>query len=106
MDRDKRWERVKKHDLLVNGIGGSYRYGFRLCESYNAGVTDEFIKPIVNANCDGTIKEGDVVIFFNYRNDRAKELTVVLTQQDMPEGRVCTPSPEVQYYCVTPLMLL
>ena len=49
------------------------------------GVTDEFIKPIVNANFDGTIKEGDVVIFFNYRNDRAKELTVVLTQQDMPE---------------------
>ena len=42
-------------------------------ESYDEGVTDEFIKPIVNANCDGTIKEGDVVIFFNYRNDRAKE---------------------------------
>ena len=48
-------------------------------ESYDEGVTDEFIKPIVNANFDGTIKEGDVVIFFNYRNDRAKELTVVLT---------------------------
>ena len=58
-------------------------------ESYDEGVTDEFIKPIVNGNFDGTIKEGDVVIFFNYRNDRAKELTVVLTQQDMPE-QVCT----------------
>ncbi len=59
-------------------------------ESYDEGVTDEFIKPIVNANCDGTIKEGDVVIFFNYRNDRAKELTVVLTQQDMPEAGMHT----------------
>ena len=57
-------------------------------ESYDEGVTDEFIKPIVNAGVDGTIKEGDVVIFFNYRNDRAKELTVVLTQQDMPEAGI------------------
>ena len=64
-------------------------------------VTDEFIKPIVNANCDGTIKEGDVVIFFNYRNDRAKELTVVLTQQDMPEAGMHT-IPGLQYYCMTP----
>ena len=46
-------------------------------DSYDAGVTDEFVKPIVNAGFDGTIKEGDVVIFFNYRNDRAKELTIV-----------------------------
>ena len=49
-------------------------------ESYDEGVTDEFIKPINNSTVDGTIKEGDVVIFFNYRNDRAKELTVVLFQ--------------------------
>ena len=70
-------------------------------ESYDEGVTDEFIKPIVNANCDGTIKEGDVVIFFNYRNDRAKELTVVLTQQDMPEVGMHT-IPGLQYYCMTP----
>ena len=55
----------------------------------------------VNANVDGTIKEGDVVIFFNYRNDRAKELTVVLTQQDMPEAGMHT-IPGLQYYCMTP----
>ena len=49
-------------------------------------LTDEFIKPINNTKVDGTIQEGDVVIFINYRNDRAKELTQVLTQQDMPEA--------------------
>ena len=49
--------------------------------SYDEGVTDEFIKPIVNKNVDGKIKEGDMVIFFNYRNDRAKELTLILTQK-------------------------
>ena len=88
MDRDKRWERVKEaYDLLVNGQGKKATDMVQaMQESYDEGVTDEFIKPIVNANCDGTIKEGDVVIFFNYRNDRAKELTVVLTQQDMPEA--------------------
>ena len=79
MDRDKRWERVKEaYDLLVNGVGKKATDMVQaMQESYDEGVTDEFIKPIVNANCDGTIKEGDVVIFFNYRNDRAKELTVV-----------------------------
>ena len=61
MDRDKRWERVKEaYDLLVNGIGEKATDMVQaMQESYNAGVTDEFIKPIVNANCDGTIKEGD-----------------------------------------------
>jgi len=103
MDRDKRWERVKEaYDLLVNGIGKKATDMVQaMQESYDAGVTDEFIKPIVNANCDGTIKEGDVVIFFNYRNDRAKELTVVLTQQDMPEVGMHT-IPGLQYYCMTP----
>ena len=70
-------------------------------ESYDEGVTDEFIKPINNSTVDGTIKEGDVVIFFNYRNDRAKELTIVLTQQDMPEQGMKT-IPGLQYYCMTP----
>ena len=70
-------------------------------DSYDAGVTDEFVKPIVNAGFDGTIKEGDVVIFFNYRNDRAKELTIVLTQQDMPDAGMHT-IPGLQYYCMTP----
>ena len=103
MDRDKRWERVKEaYDLLVKGEGKKAADMVQaMQESYDEGVTDEFIKPIVNANFDGTIKEGDVVIFFNYRNDRAKELTVVLTQQDMPEAGMRT-IPGLQYYCMTP----
>ena len=103
MDRDKRWERVKEaYDLLVNGTGKKATCMVEAVqESYDEGVTDEFIKPIVNANFDGRIKEGDVVIFFNYRNDRAKELTVVLTQQDMPEAGMQT-VPGLQYYCMTP----
>ena len=103
MDRDKRWERVKEaYDLLVNGEGKKATDMVQaMQESYDEGVTAEFIKPIVNANVDGTIKEGDVVIFFNYRNDRAKELTVVLTQQDMPEAGMHT-IPGLQYYCMTP----
>lgn len=103
MDRDKRWERVKEaYDLLVNGIGKKATDMVQaMQESYDEGVTDEFIKPISNANFDGTIKEGDVVIFFNYRNDRAKELTVVLTQQDMPEQGMAT-IPGLQFYCMTP----
>lgn len=103
MDRDKRWERVKEsYDLLVNGVGTKASSMVDAVEaSYAQGVTDEFIKPIVNDTCDGRIKEGDVVIFFNYRNDRAKELTIVLTQQDMPEAGMKT-IPNLQYYCMTP----
>jgi 2,3-bisphosphoglycerate-independent phosphoglycerate mutase len=90
------------YDLLVNGEGKVASDMVQaMQESYDEGVTDEFIKPIVNANFDGTIKEGDVVIFFNYRNDRAKELTIVLTQQDMPEQGMHT-IPGLQYYCMTP----
>ena len=103
MDRDKRWERVKvAYDLLVKGEGRVADDMVKaMQESYDEGVTDEFIKPIVNGTVDGTIKEGDVVIFFNYRNDRAKELTIVLTQQDMPEQGMNT-IPGLQYYCMTP----
>ena len=103
MDRDKRWERVKEaYDLLVEGKGKQAADMVQaMQESYDEGVTDEFIKPINNSTVDGTIKEGDVVIFFNYRNDRAKELTVVLTQQDMPEQGMHT-IPGLQYYCMTP----
>ena len=103
MDRDKRWERIKEaYDLLVNGQGRVATDMVQaMQESYDEGVTDEFIKPIVNGSFDGTIKEGDVVIFFNYRNDRAKELTIVLTQQDMPEQGMHT-IPGLQYYCMTP----
>jgi len=70
-------------------------------ESYDQGVTDEFIKPIVNTTVDGRIQQGDVVIFFNFRNDRAKEITTVLTQQDMPDQGMHT-IPDLQYYCMTP----
>ena len=103
MDRDKRWDRVKiAYDQLVNGVGEKATdMEAAMQESYDNGVTDEFIKPIVNANVDGRIKEGDVVIFFNYRNDRAKEITVVLTQQDMPEQGMNTIK-DLQYYCMTP----
>jgi len=91
MDRDKRWERVKEaYDLLVHGKGRKASdVVTALQESYDKGVTDEFVKPIVIVDEEqkplGTIQEGDVVVFFNFRNDRAKELTIVLTQEDMPE---------------------
>ena len=108
MDRDKRWNRVKvAYDQLVEGKGRQVTdmvEGVQSCydtDSEDHKNTDEFMEPLVNANCDGRIKEGDVVIFFNYRNDRAKELTVVLTQQDMPEEGMHT-IPGLQYYCMTP----
>ena len=103
MDRDKRWNRVKEaYDLIVEGKGKKADDMVKaMQESYAEGVTDEFIKPISNANVDGTIQEGDVVIFINFRNDRAKELTQVLTQQDMPEEGMHTIK-DLQYYCMTP----
>ncbi len=103
MDRDKRWERVKiAYDLLVSGEGKpATNMVEAMEESYAEGVTDEFVKPIVNSAIDGRIGEGDAVIFFNYRNDRAKELTVVLTQEDMPEAGMHT-IPGLQYFCMTP----
>ena len=103
MDRDKRWNRVKEaYDLLVEGKGKQADDMVKaMQESYDEDVTDEFIKPINNSTVDGTIKEGDAVIFFNYRNDRAKELTIALTQKDMPEEGMKT-IPGLQYYCMTP----
>ena len=103
MDRDKRWNRVKEaYDLLVEGKGTKATDMVKaMQDSYAADVTDEFVKPISNANVDGTIQEGDVVIFINYRNDRAKELTQVLTQQDMPEEGMHTIK-DLQYFCMTP----
>jgi 2,3-bisphosphoglycerate-independent phosphoglycerate mutase len=103
MDRDKRWNRVKEaYDLLVEGKGKQATDLVKaMQESYDEGVTDEFIKPINNSAVDGTIKEGDVVIFINFRNDRARELTQVLTQQDMPEEGMHTIK-DLQYYCMTP----
>ena len=106
MDRDKRWERVKvAYDALVEGVGKHATDMVASVQaSYDEEVTDEFIKPIVHVDAEGQpvglVKENDVVIFFNYRNDRAKELTIVLTQEDMPaEGMHTIP---LYYCCMTP----
>lgn len=103
MDRDKRWPRIKEaYDLLVEGKGKQSADMVKAMEeSYADGVTDEFVKPIVNSRVDGTIQEGDAVIFFNFRNDRAKELTTVLTQKDMPDEGMHTVK-GLRYYCMTP----
>jgi 2,3-bisphosphoglycerate-independent phosphoglycerate mutase len=103
MDRDKRWNRVKEaYDLLVEGKGKQAADMVEaMQESYDEDVTDEFVKAIHNSSVDGTIGEGDVVIFINFRNDRAKELTQVLTQQDMPEEGMHTIK-DLRYYCMTP----
>lgn len=90
MDRDKRWERVKlAYDALVNGIGEKADDMLAAVKkSYEAGVTDEFIKPIINSgitNQVSNIQNGDAVICFNFRTDRCREITEVLTQTDMPE---------------------
>jgi 2,3-bisphosphoglycerate-independent phosphoglycerate mutase len=106
MDRDKRWERVKEsYDLMVEGKGTPATDAVAAVQaSYDNGVTDEFIKPIVLTDAAGAplakIESGDVVIFFNFRNDRAKELTIVLTQQDMPEAGMHTIP--LHYYTMTP----
>ena len=106
MDRDKRWERVKvAYDQLVEGVGEKATdMVAAMQKSYDEGVTDEFVKPIVrvdeNGNAVGTICPNDMVIFFNYRNDRAREITVVLTQQDMPEQGMHTMP--LYYCCMTP----
>lgn len=91
MDRDKRWERVKlAYDLLVNGVGEKAKDVVAAVErSYAANVTDEFVKPIVHVDGNGkplaTIAEGDVVLCFNFRTDRGRQITQALTQQDFPE---------------------
>ena len=108
MDRDKHWDRIKlAYDLIVNGQGREVDdmvAGVQSCYDSHTEEhknTDEFMEPLVNGNIDGRIKEGDVVIFFNFRSDRAKELTIVLTQQDLPEQGMTT-IPNLQYYCMTP----
>jgi len=91
MDRDKRWERVKlAYDVLVNGAGEKASDAAKAVEnSYKKNITDEFIIPTVIVNeaqqPPGLVKEGDVVICFNFRTDRCREITQVLTQTDMPE---------------------
>ena len=103
MDRDKRWERVKEaYDLLVEGKGNQSDDMVKaMQESYDEGVTDEFVLPINNSTVNGKIEEGDDVIFINYRNDRAKELTEVLTQKEHEEAGMHTIK-GLQYFCMTP----
>ena len=86
MDRDNRWERVKiAYDGIVNGIGTESNDLIKsLTENYTNEITDEFIKPLI-ANKEGLIEEDDVIIFFNFRTDRGRELTNMLSQNDFPE---------------------
>ncbi len=105
MDRDKRWARVKEaYDMLVEGNGAEFTSATEAIQaSYDADVTDEFIKPVVITR-DGAplakVEEGDAVIFYNFRNDRARELTAVLTQTEMPEEGMHTIP--LYYCCLTP----
>ena len=91
MDRDNRWERVKEaYDLLLEGKGtSSSNFVNAMQESYDNDVTDEFIKPLVktdeNGNAIGRIKPNDVVVCFNYRTDRCREITIALTQEELAD---------------------
>jgi 2,3-bisphosphoglycerate-independent phosphoglycerate mutase len=112
MDRDKRWERVKPaYDLLVKGEGTPVSdVPAAIRKSYEEGVTDEFLKPMkivdpdmiagMQTNPDSLIREGDVVICFNFRTDRLRELTTVLSQEDMPEHGMHI-IPELYYITMT-----
>ncbi|PIV58394.1 MAG: phosphoglycerate mutase (2,3-diphosphoglycerate-independent), partial [Bacteroidetes bacterium CG02_land_8_20_14_3_00_31_25] len=96
MDRDKRWERIKVgYDLLIKGIGKkSTNIINSIHESYNDGVTDEFIKPIVMVDETdspiGLVKPNDVFLCFNFRSDRLREITTILSQKNMPENGMKT----------------
>jgi len=105
MDRDKRWERVKKgYDLMLEGIGKKSTDILKsMQESYDNDITDEFIEPIVMTDKDGNpvtkIQSGDVVICFNFRTDRLRQITTVLTQKDMPEHGMKTL--DLEYFTMT-----
>ncbi|MEZ4824760.1 MAG: 2,3-bisphosphoglycerate-independent phosphoglycerate mutase [Bacteroidia bacterium] len=95
MDRDKRWERVKKaYDLIVSGKGTpAENAADAVLASYEGGVTDEFIEPVViqeNGQPVATLQNGDAVLFYNFRTDRGRQLTHVFTQADMPEAGMHT----------------
>jgi 2,3-bisphosphoglycerate-independent phosphoglycerate mutase len=104
MDRDKRWERVKlAYDLLVNTKGEKTEDAVSsIVESYENGITDEFLKPIVLCSKDkpvAKIKDGDVVMFFNFRTDRGRQLTTALSQQDFPDYGM--KKLDLQFYTMT-----
>ncbi|MCB9194824.1 MAG: 2,3-bisphosphoglycerate-independent phosphoglycerate mutase [Flavobacteriales bacterium] len=87
MDRDTRWERIKKaYDLMVSGIGNPFESASdAVLTSYQRHVTDEFIEPLINKEKEGLIEEGDVIICFNFRTDRCREITRALHQEDFPD---------------------
>ncbi|MFT5617243.1 MAG: 2,3-bisphosphoglycerate-independent phosphoglycerate mutase, partial [Arenicella sp.] len=105
MDRDKRWERVKlAYDAMVNGVGEKSQSATEsLQKSYEENVTDEFVKPIICTDSDGnplaTIERDDVVLCFNFRTDRGREITEVLTQKNFPEQGM--KKLELEYYTMT-----
>lgn len=105
MDRDKRWERIQQgYNLLVHGEGKKTASIVKaIQESYDEGITDEFIKPVAVVDTQNrplaTIDEGDIVICFNFRTDRLREITTVLTQKDMPEFSMKTI--ELEYFTMT-----
>jgi len=105
MDRDNRWERIKKaYDLLVYGKGNKFQSPVSgIQASYDAQITDEFIEPIAITDDSGKaiarIKKGDTVICFNFRTDRCREITVALTQRDLPEFEMSTL--KLSYYTMT-----
>lgn len=94
MDRDNRWERVKQaYDVMVNGVGEKTQDALAaIKKSYEENITDEFLKPVVLAQDNGapvaTIQADDVVICFNFRTDRGREITTALTQKDFPEQQM------------------
>ena len=104
MDRDNRWERVKfAYDAMVNAVGTSYTSAKEAIQtSYSNDKTDEFIEPCIiteNGNPIATIKEGDIVLSFNFRTDRPREITIALTQKDFPE--VNMKKLNLHYYTMT-----
>jgi 2,3-bisphosphoglycerate-independent phosphoglycerate mutase len=106
MDRDQRWERVQlAYEMMVKGVGRPATDAVTaIHESYAAGITDEFLQPIVLTNHNGqpvaTIDDGDSVIFFNFRADRAREITAALTAQDFT-GFTRDSVPNIHYVCMT-----
>jgi len=100
MDRDQRWERIKKaHDLMTQGIGSAFNTAADAIQSsYKNGISDEFIEPAL-IDREGLIEEGDTVIFFNFRSDRPREITSALTQKDFPEFEM--KKLKLNFYCMT-----
>jgi len=106
MDRDKHWERIKiAYDAMVYGFGTKSSNLYQsIKDNYENEITDEFLQPIIKVDFDrqpiATIEDGDVVIFINFRNDRTKEITRVLTQENMPQWAM--KKLNLQFFCMTP----